>query len=250
MSESLLNKPKLRALRVGVPLLVIAGLAAYAVQADVDTTVHNLLSDPTQPIPKESREVCAFCHFPQGTSDAAKTPGWSRNGNGNGNGQGAAFTTYPTLGISSPMTESTNAVGSVSLACLSCHDGTHAQNVGIGIRGDYSHPIGVAYGHGAFVRDPSLVSTDITFLARNVEDIDFKRPEVDFINRVPVWWVDTGEHGRQKTDMQLYSRIDEFSGSEMPFIECSTCHDPHSQANMFLRIQNNGSQLCRACHTL
>jgi len=233
-------------------MLVTASLVPHVVQGDIDTTGHNLLIDPTQPIPKESREVCAFCHFPQGAPNAAQAPSWSRNGNGNGNGNGAkaSFTTYPTLGISSPMAESTNAVGSVSLACLSCHDGTHAQNVGVGMRGDYSHPIGVPYGHGAFVRDQGLATTEIMFLARNIEDIDFKRPEVDFINRVPVWWVETGEYGRQKSDIQLYSRIDEFSGLETPFIECSTCHDPHSRANMFLRIQNDQSRLCMTCHTL
>ena len=248
MSEATVNKLEGRWLGAAIWALAMAWVVPCATQADVDSTVHNLLSDPTQPVPEESREVCAFCHFPQGTADAAQAPGWSRNGNGNG--QAAAFATYPTLGISSPMAESTNAVGSVSLACLSCHDGTHAQNVGIGMRGDYSHPIGIPYGHGAFVREPGLASTDITFLARNVEDIAFKRPEVDFINQVPVWWVDTGEYGRQKSDIQLYSRIDEFSGSETPFIECSTCHDPHSQAKMFLRIQNDRSRLCTACHTL
>jgi hypothetical protein len=73
-----------------------------------------------------------------------------------------------------------------------------------------------------------------------------------------VWWVDTGTNGQQKTDMPLYSRG--AAGSEQPYVECATCHDPHTNNGTFLRAPavlngapgmssgNGGSQVCLACH--
>jgi predicted CXXCH cytochrome family protein len=33
-----------------------------------------------------------------------------------------------------------------------------------------------------------------------------------------------------------------------PFVECASCHDPHSTNQTFLRIANTGSAVCLACH--
>lgn len=76
-----------------------------------------------------------------------------------------------------------------------------------------------------------------------------------------VWWVDTGGSGQQKTDMPLYTRTDAAgatSGVVQPFVECATCHDPHTNNGTFLRAPavvngngsngNGGSQVCLACH--
>ena len=74
------------------------------------------------------------------------------------------------------------------------------------------------------------------------------------INSRTVWCVDTEvipNNTREKTDMQLYTRsvagID--AGIDQPFVECASCHDPHSEVNpTFLRVSNNGSAVCLACH--
>jgi len=85
-------------------------------------------------------------------------------------------------------------------------------------------------------------------------DTDFVAPNNATINGNTVWWVDTevAPNGtRQKTDMQLYTRsvaaID--AGANQPFVECASCHDPHSENNTFLRVSNDGSAVCLACHT-
>ena len=75
------------------------------------------------------------------------------------------------------------------------------------------------------------------------------------MNGTTVWWVDselpTGDGSRQKTDMLLYTRsvtgID--GGVAQPFVECASCHDPHVNNPTFLRTTNDGSAVCRACHT-
>lgn len=33
-----------------------------------------------------------------------------------------------------------------------------------------------------------------------------------------------------------------------PFVECASCHDPHTANATFLRIPNSGSAVCLACH--
>lgn len=208
--------------------------------ADVKQTVHNMLADPKGPIPKDSREICAFCHFPQGGS--AQAPGWVRNGNGNG----TAFKTFPTLGISQPLEDGSSDVGNLSLACLSCHDGTQALSIPVAHR-DGSHPVAVPYAFGRYRRQWTTDSVEVSMNQRVLDD-GYPMPEVDFVNRNAVWWVETGEIGRQKSDLQLYSRRDRISGTEIPFVECSTCHDPHGDQPLFLRISNDRSAICLTCH--
>ena len=71
-----------------------------------------------------------------------------------------------------------------------------------------------------------------------------------------VWWVDTEttpNGTRQKTDMLLYTRSKDqgYVGQtdSEPFVECASCHDPHTSANpTFLRVSNAGSAVCLSCH--
>jgi predicted CXXCH cytochrome family protein len=34
----------------------------------------------------------------------------------------------------------------------------------------------------------------------------------------------------------------------LPYIECSSCHDPHSANKTFLRAEDNSGGLCMTCH--
>lgn len=68
-------------------------------------------------------EICVFCHTPHGSAgDASAAPLWNRK-----LAAPATYTTYTQTG-SSTLEGTVQPVGSVSLACLSCHDGTQAMN--------------------------------------------------------------------------------------------------------------------------
>ena len=188
------------------------------------------------------------------------------------------------------------AVGSVSAACLSCHDGVAAMNVminqpgsggynptgaawsgtwsgagqtggllgtatsitriGTDLRND--HPIGNQYAGGPRLAT-SLPAAPADYT--DYKDADFKTARSATINSQPVWWVDSGTqgNGRQKTDVQLYTRASVYIGgttsplpstTPQPYVECASCHDPHSTTNpTFLRVSNAGSGLCLTCHT-
>ena len=73
-----------------------------------------------------------------------------------------------------------------------------------------------------------------------------------------VWWIETpnSKKGRQKTDLYLFTRTDTIdsipseSTLNQPYVECATCHDPHSANSTFLRLPggNARSQVCLTCH--
>lgn len=247
--------------------------------AGISTTKHNLGSTGTGTNKfSGTGEICVFCHTPHGANTSAVVPLWNRT-----LPAPATFTTYNSLGTTS-LDGAVAPVGSVSIACLSCHDGTQAMNVvinapGSGLAGDATftggtwtgpaatagvigslgyasivnigkdltndHPVGIQYGGGG---------QNATATAGAFVDKDFKATSFKTINGSPVWWVDTtvGTAGiREKSDIMLYTRNEAtIAGGNQPFVECASCHDPHTDAQpTFLRVSNIGSGLCLSCHT-
>lgn len=283
---------------LGSQSVFAAGIADTKHNLGPTTTAGNNTFDPTDAT--NEGELCVFCHTPHGADTTAAVPLWNRKLGS----QGAAYLTYNTLGTSS-LDGATAPVGSVSIACLSCHDGTQAMNVMINQPGSggytstgaawagtwtgtdvvtaagatngqlinagtsYSllgtdlkndHPVGIQYGGGM----PSGGAyTTGNIAAGALKDADFNGIAYAALNGQPAWWVDTagGTTGtRQKTDIQLYTRTnsasinyDNTAGATLAgaqaFVECASCHDPHSSINQtFLRIANTGSAVCLACH--
>lgn len=233
----------LSASALAIGLSVIAQPAAAAITG----SAHDLSSGLT------TLEICVFCHTPHGANVDVPAPLWNK---------GTTTSTYIPY-TSSTMDGAAN-VGSVSLACLSCHDGSQAvdnminqpgsggynvggvsafggstigtavSNLGSDLSND--HPIGMVY-CGALSADDAATNTvgvggclDDSFTATVATDAASGR-----------FWVDTDASGTyQKTDMPLY-----VDGQ----VECATCHDPHTPDNgTFLRIANDGSAVCLACH--
>lgn len=263
---------------ISAMLLLVFVLLPGPVLAGISSTKHNLSSGGTGTNKfGGTGEICVFCHTPHGSDTTAAVPLWNRVLGSN------TYTTYDSLGTST-LDGDTAPVGSVSIACLSCHDGTQAMNVminqpgsggynaaGAALTGTWTgpaatatpagslnyatasivnigtdlrndHPIGIQYGGGGLTTAAP---------AGTLKDSDFTAPQNTTLNGITVWWVDTGGAGRQKTDLALYTRTEAtVTGGAQPFVECASCHDPHSSTNpTFLRIANTGSAVCLACHT-
>ena len=257
-------------------LMMLCAFAWTGASAQIADTRHNLGSTNNVAGANSfngTAAVCVFCHTPHGGSTAAAVPLWNRT-----LADPATYTTYATLN-SATIEGATAPVGSVSIACLSCHDGTQAMdsvlnepgsgttnptfsggtwtganqtagaisaglitNLGTDLSND--HPIGIQYGGGGITVDTPAAATN---------DPDFAAPETADLNGTQVWWVDseaTPNGTREKSDMLLYTRtvatID--AGAQQPFVECASCHDPHTANATFLRVQNTGSAVCLACH--
>ena len=270
--------------------------------AGIAESVHNLGVTGTGPSANGgarnqftgTAEICVFCHTPHGGDSSAAAPLWNRN-----LGSPSRFSTYDQLGTSTFDAKIAD-VGSVSIACLSCHDGTIAldsminepgsgadnpgfsagswrgddnepapsgigsnensavlkagivQNLGIDLTND--HPIGMQFAGGGISASKPVVPQGET------NDPDFAEVLYKVKDGQFLWWVDrdwrTGGDGeRTKRDVVLYTR-DASNGypgqsEQEPFVECASCHDPHTTENpTFLRISNTDtpSGLCLTCH--
>ncbi|MDX2463284.1 MAG: cytochrome c3 family protein [Porticoccus sp.] len=112
--------------KASVATAVILGtsLVAGSAFAGIANTRHNL-GAPTGPNSTDGTgEICIFCHTPHGGSTEVggvkvAVPLWNKALTT------AVFTTYDQLGTST-LDAGVGPVGSVSLACLTCHDGTQA----------------------------------------------------------------------------------------------------------------------------
>ena len=97
-------------------------LGATAASAGIANTKHNLSSSGTGVhVTTGTEEICVFCHTPHGSDTSASVPLWNKAL------PASSYQTYATLN-SSTIDGTILSVGSVSLACLSCHDGTQAMD--------------------------------------------------------------------------------------------------------------------------
>lgn len=240
--------------------MFLAGVTDTARSQGMDGSPHDLalsgLGGST-----DNGEICVFCHTPHGARTDIEAPLWNKPATG------ATYQTYEQLNPST-LDGQVLPVGSVSVACLTCHDGTQAMDavinapgsgpgtgdlgplgimppfsfatLGTDLRND--HPIGVQYGgfnDGAGPIDPDFKTSANGLQVANILGRDR-------------WWVDTEptpNANRDKTDMILYTRDN--GGTDQPFVECASCHDPHRGSGTtprFMRIQNTNSDVCLACH--
>ena len=109
----------------GLALLIAAGGAS----AGIANTKHNLGTGGTQSTHvtggSDTAEICVFCHTPHGADTTATAPLWNKNLASLP--VAGSYQTYNTAN-SSTIDGEVLTVGSVSLACLSCHDGTQAMD--------------------------------------------------------------------------------------------------------------------------
>jgi hypothetical protein len=255
------------ALVVGLGALS-AALYSGSSAAGIADTKHNLGSNSLagNNHVSDTAEICVFCHTPHGGDINAPAPLWNKRLGAPGvPSGGGTYKTYDTL--QTPSLDGTVApVGSISMACLSCHDGTQAMDniinapgsggfdtTGGGTEGltytwtgstvntagrlssgvaligtDLSndHPIGIEYCGGGLTVSAGTAGG-------TCKDGDFRPPQTQVINNNLIFWVDTGVQGKQRTDLPLYTRT---SGSGAltttsgPMVECGSCHDPHVSA--------------------
>jgi predicted CXXCH cytochrome family protein len=232
---------------------IIAGLVLGSMMvaggaiAGVKDSKHNLGSTNSVTGNKTDAtgEVCVFCHTPHGSNTDAKVPLWNKT-----LPSSSSFTTYDSLGTSS-LDGGIAAVGSVSIACLSCHDGSQAMDVMVNTPGSGTDQATITAGTwtpnaNATVNAAGemITGTDgllFPMLGKDLQndhpigiqyagggidsvtpapantayaDEDFKVPANKTVNGVATWYLDTNTDGkRQKSDLPLYTRTEGAVGS-------------------------------------
>jgi len=227
-------------------LLAVSGQAL----AQIAITKHNLGSTGTAGNNRVTGsgaagtdEICVFCHTPHASNTAmTSAPLWNKTVPAN------TYDVYDTIvssTIDGTVLQPGAGTGSVSVACLSCHDGTQAMDNIINAPGSGGYDIGGGAATGrAYTWDTGTgrVNTDgfllngggfianlgidlkndhpvgIQYCGGGVNvgnatiatcrDGDFNALTSATINAQLVWWVDSGTSAglRDKGDMILYSR--------------------------------------------
>jgi len=202
-------------------LALAAALFASSAYATVAGTPHDLTGKPGY----NGSGLCTFCHMPHNAiGTVVGAPIWSKTIQAN-----SSYTFYPATIAGTP---AATALGGVSAACLSCHDGTanavttqhdgtliaNAYTINSGAAGGTnigkdlrtSHPVSITYSSAAAV----LATAGLVSLAQ------------------------------AKTNGML------FFGATADQLECGSCHDPHVQPatiGKFLRT-TAGNDICAKCH--
>ena len=164
-------------------------------------------------------DICGPCHTPH-NSVSGGAPLWNHS-----NTLTTSWQMYDnTNGTQISTVPAANALGAVSKACLSCHDGTTAVDSFGGATGaDMIGAFGssLTIGAGGDLRSDHPLS--ITYDS-------------------PLATADGGLHDPTNSTIAkllINSKI-----------ECSSCHDPHNALNVrpMLRVDNTDSALCLTCH--
>lgn len=215
--------------------------------SDIRQTPHSLARGGAM---KDAMEVCVFCHTPSlnlPDGEARRVvPAWQHALSGD-----HIFAMFDDIGRAQYADKP--AVGSQSIACLSCHDSNQAFSV---TNYSFDHPFGIPY--RGFSRYRHVVQRDAerdkgapSVAARHLKAIDdFREPSSAVVDNRIVWWVSSSGNPvlRSRSDLPLYARVDAGTGGEVPYVECSSCHDPHTTNPSFLRVSQQGSRLCLTCH--
>lgn len=254
-----------------IMMLALAG-TAFAASNPIDTVVgsaHDLSAGAlADSYGKDTagnggiNQVCVFCHTPHNANGAMTgAPLWSKTI------PAGPYQVYQSASIQSTVGQP----GPVSLACLSCHDGTIAMaTVAFGMRkdkglnadgafravlhgradpADYGSPANDELAVGASMRtgDPNL-STDL----RNDHPVGLQ------------YVAGTGAGSRWLNDTATFANKAKLFGPAKDQVECASCHEVHNQGTgpwdvrtdggaseqgyLFLKSSMKGSALCLTCH--
>ncbi len=198
----------------------------------VSETVHNFSLSAVSPMPHvDYGEVCVYCHTPHGGT--ATAPLWNRDD------PVGPWTMYDSPSID--MTIEASPMG-VSLACLSCHDGTIAIDVIINPPNSYTGPdpdgsATIDECAGCHTGNNPPGGLDFTYVNLTTDLSDDHPISVNY---------------DPTADPDFNPAADvEAAGLPLPNgqVQCNSCHNPHSaQFRPFLRIDNAASAMCNTCH--
>lgn len=178
-------------------------------------------------------EVCVFCHTPHGASPTeTQAPLWN-NYETVAESTISGFYNSTSMIMTYAVNQPTAVDATDARLCLSCHDGTVGKPVNepnVGTLNDNLQPLSVNSVIGLDLSNDHPIGMDLT---DNPENQD------RYIKPIPTI---RGAFG-----------ADPFFGGNpydaVNIVWCSSCHDVHDNKNVpFLRLNNSGSALCKACH--
>lgn len=209
-------------------------------------TKHDLSTGNASYTGSPTSQVCVFCHTPH--NSRRNVPLWNRSDLTGGNAGFKFYTASNTFADKGNVGATFNAA-SVSLYCMSCHDGATALGGAVDHRptGDWTTSASFASTNGNVTADKikTTASTNIGKDLTNDHPVNF------FITDGVKGMVNKNAFDKAKgwtigsTKLPLFT----YGGSANAYFECASCHAVHDNSHKyFLRTTNSGSLLCLACH--
>ena len=223
-------------------VMVLVGATAHAQTASVVGSKHDLRTTggATATPTSNQTEVCVSCHTPHmSTLAAGQDPLWNHTATTT-----AAFGIYNSAtfnGFATAADIGGGAIGSqsVSMLCMSCHDGT------VAVASQYNPQNGITYTITAVAGRIDATGKIISNANMGTSLTD-DHP-VNFTYDAALVTAD----GALK-DPTVAPVLPLLIGGK---VQCSSCHDVHNTAwvagmtTQFMVMNNTGSALCLTCHT-
>lgn len=205
---------------VAIALAAPPVLAQAATPDNVANSRHNMSSRSGL---TNYNEVCVYCHTPHG-GQTQNAPLWNRNF---GTGPYQMYNSSYSSTIDMQVAASPQGV---SLACLSCHDGT----IGLDVVINRPNADTASAGSGN-----TMPANGGQFFANLGTDLRNDHPVSVTYDNVADPAFNPPSGGKVGGVLPLY----------LGRVECGSCHNPHNTSfTPFLRVSNSGSNLCRTCH--
>jgi hypothetical protein len=187
MKRHYLTKALLGVVAVGAALFFSSANAAMSSIADSWHNLGSLNSKTNSASDKaganhstDTAEICVFCHTPHGGDNTAEVPIWNRKLN-----TPASYKRYGDLG-STTFDAAEVDIGSVSIACLSCHDGGQAIDSLINAPGSGGFTNRDAFAYGSMPRLGNMVGADLVVSTGALDPGVVQNLGVDLSNDHPV----------------------------------------------------------------
>jgi predicted CXXCH cytochrome family protein len=204
----------------------------------VADTPHNLREGASSPMGlTDWGEICVYCHTPHNNNTDIDVPLWNRGT------PAGPYTMYSSSTLDMDIASSPQGG---SLACLSCHDNTIALDQVINVPANKSGtaPSGLTIDNCTSSCHVGNGAGGLNFVG-TVLDTDLGNDHPISVTYDPskdpkFHPASNGKVG----NLPLY-------GPNKNLVECASCHNPHDNSNRpFLRMSNENSAMCLACHDI
>lgn len=231
-----------RKIIMAMAAVMVMGAASYAAAATgIKGSKHDLSF--AAPGANQTDQVCVFCHTPH---NAVKpVPLWNRNASGNAATVFKLYTSSQTFNMKPTPARDGFTADSISLFCMSCHDGSALGGTMIG-----AEPTGVS--NDALI--PNYGGTPTAATAITASNMKLGNG-TDLTKSHPVNFVyDSTKDTAIVANGSLRFPLFKANSGVANHLECASCHAVHGKANGannypdFLRSTMKGSALCLGCH--